>query len=193
MEIEAKVKLKNPSKVRASLNSAGATCKGRVLEKNWLYDHPERTLTKVDKLLRIREDQRVTLAFKGPRQQSEYKKREELEIEFPGASAVRSLLESIGFVTWFYYEKIRETWKLDQSEIVLDELPHLGLFVEVEAPNEGGVDEIIKKLKLPRDYISTTYVEMLREFANRSNMSVQEFKFQPQHEFVLGTPESETR
>lgn len=188
MEIEAKVKLKNPSKVRASLKSARATCEGRVLEKNWLYDHPERTLARIDKLLRIREDQRVTLAFKGPRQQSEYKKREELEIEFPTAMSARALLESIGFVRWFYYEKIRETWKLGLSEIVLDELPHLGLFVEVEAPNEGGVDEIVKKLKLPHDYISTTYVELLREFAARLKMNIHEFKFPPEHEFALGAP-----
>ncbi len=188
MEIEAKVKLKNLAKVRTSLNSAGATCEGRVLERNWLYDHPERTLAKVDKLLRIREDVRATLTFKGPRQQSEYKKREELEIEFPSALSARALLESRGFITWFYYEKIRETWKLGPSEIVLDELPHVGLFVEVEALNEREVDAIIKKLNLPRDYISTTYVEMLKEFASCSNMNTQEFKFPPEYEFSLGAP-----
>ncbi|MBI4832523.1 MAG: CYTH domain-containing protein, partial [Candidatus Lindowbacteria bacterium] len=61
MEIEAKVRLKNPSKLRASLKSAGATFVGRTLEKNWLYDHPEGTLGRADKLLRLREDRRVLL------------------------------------------------------------------------------------------------------------------------------------
>ena len=59
MEIEAKVKLKDPSKLRAILKSAGARFEGRVLEKNWLYDHRERTLGKKDKMLRLREEEKV--------------------------------------------------------------------------------------------------------------------------------------
>lgn len=189
MEIEAKVRLKNPVALRAALTSAGATFEGRVLERNWLYDHPERSLAAADKLLRLRESRRVSLTFKGPRHESEYKKREELEIEFPDASSAASLLKAVGFVMWFYYEKMRETWKLGAAEVVLDELPHLGLFVEIEAPTEAEIEEVVRKLKLPHDYITSTYVEMLDELAPQPGKRVREFKFPSGHESALATGE----
>jgi predicted adenylyl cyclase CyaB len=183
VEIEAKVKVKDPPRLRARLQSTGAVFFGRMLERNWLYDHPERLLARADKLLRLRQDRRVSLTFKGPRERSKYKKREEIEMEFPDYPSVHSFLESVGMVKWFYYEKFRETWKLASSEIVLDELPHLGFFAEVEAPTETEIDEVIKRLKLPRDYINRTYVEMLTELSNnRGEKRVLEFRFPPQHE-----------
>jgi adenylate cyclase class 2 len=189
MEIEAKVRVKDPVALRASLSSAGATFEGRVLERNWLYDHPERTLARADKLLRLRQDRRVSLTFKGPRHQSEYKKREELEIEFPDASSATSLLKAVGFVMWFYYEKMRETWRLGSSEVVLDELPSLGLFVEIEGPTEAEIEEVVRKLKLPRDYITSTYVEMLDELPAQADKRFREFTFPSGHESALATGE----
>jgi adenylate cyclase class 2 len=190
MEIEAKIKLKNLSKLRASLKSAHADFEGRALEKNWLYDYPDRALTRADELLRLRQDTRVYYTYKGPRQESEYKEREELELEFPDASSAGGLLESIGFVRWFYYEKIRETWKLDDCEIVIDELPGLDIFVEVEGPTKQKIDKAVKRLKLPRKYISKTYVEMLQEHASETHKPKHEFKFSPQHESVLAADDA---
>ena len=192
MEIEAKVKLKNPSRLRSRLQSNGAVFVGRTLERNWLYDHPDRPLMRADKLLRLREDRRVSLTFKGPRERSEYKKREEIEIEFPDASGVRSFLESVGMIKWFYYEKIRETWELESSEILLDELPHLGCFVEVEAPTEKEIDGVIKKLKLPRDYINCSYVDLLIESSKGRRERMPEFKFPPQHESALSSGDEDS-
>ncbi len=187
MEIEVKIRLKKPTKLRSSLKSAGATFEGRVLEKNWLYDYSDRILVRTDKVLRVREDRRgyVTFKGKGPRQESEYKEREELEIEFPDASSARALLKSVGFLKWLYYEKIRETWLLEDCEIVLDELPGLGIFVEIEASSKEKIDKVVKKLKLPRKYISTTYVEMLQEHAASADTHTQEFKFPTHYASIL--------
>jgi predicted adenylyl cyclase CyaB len=185
MEIEAKIRLKNHSQFRCSLKSAGATFVGRALEKNWLYDYPDSTLAKADKLLRLREDGRVYFTFKGPRQKSEYKEREEIEFDFPDVSTARSLCENIGFSSWLYYEKVRETWKLDNCEVVIDELPELGIFTEIEGPNKREIEKAIKKLKLPHKYISTTYVELLQKNAAETNTNTQEFRFSPNHEFQL--------
>jgi predicted adenylyl cyclase CyaB len=179
MEIEAKVRLKKPSKLRASLKSVGAIYIGRTLEKNWLYDYPERGLMRADKLLRVRQDVRTILTFKGPREQSEFKKREELQMEFPDVSHAKSLLEAVGFVSWFYYEKIRETWRLGACEVVLDDLPELGLFVEVEAATTDGIESVIKKLKLKRELISLSYVELFQDLLTHTNRRAAEFKFSP--------------
>ena len=185
MEIEAKIKLKEPARLREVLKSVGATFEGRVLEKNWLFDHPERTLMKNDKLLRVREERKVLLTFKGPRRTSEYKMREELQVEFPDSSSARSLLESIGFHQWFYYEKVRETWRLDSTEIVLDELPALGLFVEIEGPSDKDIEAVRKRLKLSRDYISSSYVELLQNLVKDSSPGKSLFQFPQDYQSVL--------
>ncbi|RJP22243.1 MAG: class IV adenylate cyclase [Candidatus Abyssobacteria bacterium SURF_5] len=184
MEIEAKIKLKDASKLRSILKNASAEFISKTLEKNWLFDHPERTLAKKDKLLRLRQDRNVYLTFKGPRQQSEYKIRQELHIQFPDAPSARSLLESIGFRQWFYYEKIRETWRLDGCEIVLDELPGLGLFVEIEAASDKEIETVRKRLKLSRDYINATYVELLQNLSQESRKQWQ-FQFPDNHRSAL--------
>lgn len=186
MEIEAKVKLKDYSHLRKRLRSAGGLYQGRVFERNWLFDHPERLLARADKLLRLREQEnRVFLTYKGPREKSKYKKREELEMEFPSSRAGRALLEAVGFVKWFYYEKFRETWRLGACEVVLDELPLLGLFAEIEAPTDRDVEEAVKRLKLTRDYIASTYVELLNEHSKGADERKLEFSFPAEHKPIL--------
>lgn len=185
MEIEAKIKLKSPSRLRSLLRSAGAQCEGLVLENNWLYDYPDRTLARSGKLLRLRKDQGIRVTLKGPREDSDYKKREEVEFEFPELSKAKALLEAIGFIRWFRYDKYRETWKLDTCEVVLDELPQLGLYVEIEGPSEEEIAAIIKRLKLPRRYITDTYVELFQEHSKGSQIPSQDFRFPLEYESVL--------
>lgn len=187
MEIEAKLRLKNPAKIRSRLKSLNADCAGSVLEKNWLFDHRERILAREDRLLRVRESGRVYLTYKGPRLQTRYKEREEIEIEFPNAAAGCALLRSVGFVRWFYYEKMRETWRLGSCEIVLDELPELGIFIEIEGPSAEEIDATIKKLKLSRrDRLQSTYVELFDEHTKQKDGDRNEFSFAPDHKYSLG-------
>lgn len=186
MEIEAKIKLKNPSRLRALLRSAEAQNESDVtLERNWLFDYPDRTLAHADKLLRLRQDSRVRLTFKGPLQQSEYKEREEIEFEFPELPKARSLLQAIGFIKWFYYEKYRETWRLGNCEVMIDELPELGLYVEVEGPSREEIADVIKRLKLPRHFITDTYVGLLQKHSRQSDVHIQDFRFPPQYRSAL--------
>jgi adenylate cyclase class 2 len=185
MEIEAKLKLKSPSRLRSLLKSADAICSGLVLEKNWLYDYPDHALGKTDKLLRLRQDERVFMTFKGPREESEFKKREEMEIEFPDLPKAQSLLEAVGFCVRFYFEKYRESWMLDPCEVSLDEIPMLGLYVEIEGPNEEEIAKAVKRLKLPRNYIADSYVELLKEHAKKSASNAVDFIFPSDHKSIL--------
>ena len=186
MEIEAKIKLKSPSRLRALLKSAEAERQGLVLERNWFYDYPDRSLVRSDRALRLRQDRRVLLTFKGPRdEESIYKSREEREFEFPELPRAHSLLESLGFAICFYYEKYRESWKLEACEVVLDELPKLGLYVEIEGSHDEEVAKTVKRLKLPRKYITQTYVELLQEHSGASQTHNLEFKFPPDHQSIL--------
>ena len=56
-------------------------------------------------------------------------------------AALEFILEALGYYPALVYEKRRETWRLGETEIVVDELP-FGLFMEIE-----GAEKSIKELK----------------------------------------------
>jgi len=70
-------------------------------------------------------------------------------------------------VETFRYEKRRTTWQVGPCEVTLDEVPHLGWFVEVEGPTEADVRQGLAEIGLAdaptvdRDYV-TLLVEHLR-------------------------------
>ena len=70
--------------------------------------------------------------------------------------ATERIIELLGYKLTAVYEKRREYWRLDDVEVVLDELP-FGLFMEIEGTIET-IDAAEKKLGLkeverePRGY-----------------------------------------
>jgi hypothetical protein len=69
--------------------------------------------------------------------------------------------------------------------VVLDELPYFGLYVEIEGPDNDEIAGAIKRLKLPRRYITETYVELLQEHSKKEKLFTADFKFPPDHQSVL--------
>ena len=60
------------------------------------------------------------------------------------------------------FEKRRETLELDGCKVELDELPHLGSFVEIEGPDEEAVLRVREKLGLAdRPIVKTSYIALL--------------------------------
>ena len=105
---------------------------------------------------------RATLTFKGPRFATALKSREELEIDVSDAEALARMLEGVGFVQILRYEKRRESWELDGCRVELDEPARLGLFVEIEGPNERTILAVQAKLRLDQSHeVLTSYVGML--------------------------------
>jgi adenylate cyclase class 2 len=125
--------------IRETILAAGARLtKPRVYEYNISYDNPWNGLQRKAMLLRLRQDKKARLTFKGTPQEafhSEAKIREELEIEVSDFETTAVILERIGFEQVRTYEKYRETFVLGELEIVLDELP-FGDFVEIEGGQE---------------------------------------------------------
>jgi len=78
VEIEIKLRLSGElAQVRANVRKLGfRISKRRAFESNILFDNVKRTLRKHGKLLRVRRvGRRGLLTFKGPTEQSRYKKR----------------------------------------------------------------------------------------------------------------------
>lgn len=169
LEIEAKFRVEDHEPVRQSLRDRGATCRGRVRETNTIFDTNDRTLLSADKGLRVRSTRlddgsegQATLTYKGPRRITKVKTREEIEIVVEDARKARTLLARLGFVEAITFEKLRETWALEDCTVELDEVPELGTFVEIEGPDEATVARAQASIGLPETaLVRESYVSMV--------------------------------
>jgi adenylate cyclase, class 2 len=169
IELECKLQVTSHAALREKLRSAGGTPVGSVLETNTLFDLPDRSLLRAGCGLRVRSTVALagqakgsTLTYKGPRTPSSFKRREEIEIGISDAAAMADLLRALGYAERIIFEKRRESWLLGGCRVELDELPRLGLFVEVEGPNETAIGSVLTALGLDASAsIVASYVSMV--------------------------------
>jgi adenylate cyclase class 2 len=124
--------------LRAALQEAGFDFQSRYFERNAVLDDAEGSLRAGGNLLRLRSADTCTLTVKlavGSGESENLKQMDERETEVGNFEAMLSILEGLGFQPSFWYEKIRESWRLGRVEVDLDVLP-FGEFVEIEGPQE---------------------------------------------------------
>ncbi|MBK9052761.1 MAG: class IV adenylate cyclase, partial [Chloroflexi bacterium] len=150
LEVEVKFLVADVAAMRQRIEAAGGVLhRGRVYERNIRYDNAWQGLMRQDKLLRLRQDSRNVITFKGPAQNvdvAQVKIREELEIEVNDFDTAAAILQRLGFEAVQVYEKYRETFQLGPVEVVLDELP-FGNFMELEG-EEGEIVAAAARLGL---------------------------------------------
>jgi adenylate cyclase class 2 len=171
-EIEAKMKIADPEAFRRRMAGCGAAGGGTVFEVNHIFDSADGSLRKSGAAIRVREEQRAAggevfrtiLTYKGPRQPGRLKRRAEVETPVADGAAILSILQALGYVETFHFEKRRTAWRLGECEVVLDELPHIGWFAEVEGPSEKAVQKVLADLG-PADtpIVQETYMRLLAD------------------------------
>lgn len=149
LEQEVKFYLSDISALETKLIGLGATrVQPRSHEINLRFDTPDRRLSGRFQVLRLRQDTRARLTYKGPSDpEREVSAREELEVEVSDLGTAHAILESLGFEVMVMYEKYRTAYLLDGVEISLDEMP-FGTFCEVEGPDTESIQVIAEKLGL---------------------------------------------
>ncbi|MBE3069684.1 MAG: class IV adenylate cyclase [Planctomycetes bacterium] len=171
-EIEAKVRIASPEDFRRRLAARGLAEAGTVFEVNRLFDDAAGSLRRRGSALRLREERRpddgtpvrAVLTFKGPVAESRMKRRPEVEVVVGAAAPVAAILEALGLAEAFRYEKRRTTWHAGPCEVVLDEVPHLGWFAEVEGPSEEAVEAVLDDVGLGGEpIIRRGYVRLLSQ------------------------------
>ena len=139
LEVEVKFLVADLAGVRARLVASGAEPGApRIYERNVRFDTADEELLGRQSLLRLRQDSRVRLTYKGLAARdaaSEAKIREEIEVTVSDFDGLAAILSRIGFAAVQTYEKYRETFHWGDVEVVLDELP-FGDFVELEGPSD---------------------------------------------------------
>ena len=145
-ETEIKLYVPDLDKVKQRLEAVGAVITAPwIYERNVRYDDAERTLTPRGVVVRLREDSRVRLTYKEDGKVTEgIMNRFEAEVEVSDFDAMETILGKMGYTPYLTYEKYRTTYELDDTEIVLDEMPY-GNFVEIEG-EIGAIKRVIATL-----------------------------------------------
>ncbi|HEX3357049.1 MAG TPA: class IV adenylate cyclase [Tepidisphaeraceae bacterium] len=169
VEIEAKIKVPDHASLREKLKSLGAEKIGEFFETNTFFDTDDHALRDGDRGLRIRSnrniatnDEKFIVTLKGPRLRGELKSREEYEVGVDDAEKMAAVFGQLGYYAVLSFEKRRERWMLEGCHVELDELPHLGTFVEIEGDGEASVMKVRERLGLSdRPLINEGYIALL--------------------------------
>ncbi len=166
-EIEAKLKVDSLSEIERKLSELGAEFLAGQLQTDYHFDDANTTLTKTDRCLRLRKQmvgksESLFLTYKGAKEKSNFKRRQEIEFEIKDADSVRKLLSALGYEQSLVVEKKRRLWQLGDCEVALDRLPLLGDFVEIEGPDEEKIANAQENLGLSDlSHITESYASLV--------------------------------
>lgn len=153
-ELEVKIQI-NSAKHFQSLHDTCTQLFGppisHVLQLDEYYDTPDGQLKKQDLVVRIRsQNEKKTIALKSPRIDLPSGMTKRIELEFLSAEGekIHDQLTSQGLKPNEAAEKERWTFIHHECEIVLDKLPFIGTFIEIEGPSENAIHEVIALLNL---------------------------------------------
>lgn len=173
LEIEVKLYVPDLDAVAQRLEALGAVLTApRVYERNIRYENAAGTLARSDVVLRLRQDTRARLTYKGAAQAAQHaaegiRARFEAEVEVSDFDTMDLILRQLGFTPHMIYEKYRTTYTLDNAEIVLDEMPY-GNFVEIEGASAETIESLLSRLALTQFRRYGESYALLFEFVKRS-------------------------
>jgi adenylate cyclase class 2 len=181
IEIETKFLVRDLKKIETRLQAMEARLvQPRQFEQNLRFDLPDGTLRKSYRVLRLRQDEKVVLTYKGPGSNAVdgIRAREEWEVSVSDFSTMQKILESLGYMILFTYEKYRTTYIMDSSHVMLDELP-FGYFVEIEGETQSDITTLAERLQLDRDgAIPDSYQVLFERVKDTLNLSFRDLTFE---------------
>jgi adenylate cyclase class 2 len=179
-EIEVKFYLNDLERLRERVLAAGAVkVSERVLETNLRFDTATHYLARNGQALRLRQDAQARLTFKGPAKDAAgARARREIEFTVGDFESARQFIEALGYEISLIYEKYRTTYKLEDVEIVLDELPY-GNFAELEGDHPARIRSLGERLGLDWSRrIGESYTVLFDAFKGRRGLVFRDLSFQ---------------
>jgi len=149
-ETEAKFLHINIEDIRHRLTAIGAKCiQPMRLMQRAIIDHPDMRLQhEKDAYIRVRDEgNKVTLTYK------QFTSLElggalELETNVEDFETTVQIFEAAGLKTKSFQQSKRETWTIDNTEVVIDEWPWLDPYIEIEAGDVDSIKQVASKLGL---------------------------------------------
>ena len=169
LEIELKVRVNSLEHVRRKLEQRKARFCGRVHEHDVYYNAPHRDFSRTDEALRVRyADGKAVVTYKGAKIKNlGLKAREELNTAIQSGEIFENILARLGFVRTAEVNKWRENYSLGNASVALDDVEHLGTFVEIEVLADAdaqnaktGIERLAKELGVEGKPILASYLEL---------------------------------
>jgi adenylate cyclase class 2 len=179
-ETEAKFYIRDLRKIELRLRELKAQLiQPRTHETNLRFDNANSDLRNTYRVLRLRQDEKARLTFKGPSEENEggILSRREIEFVVEDFENARQFLEALGFEAVVFYEKFRTTYEINDIHIMLDELPY-GEFVEIEGENVEAIHTIANLLELNWNaMIKAGYHALFERVAGKYNLESSQLSF----------------
>jgi adenylate cyclase, class 2 len=182
METEVKVRVADREALEQKLPALGfSRVTARTLERNTLYDKPDRELRNSRQILRIRQyGSKWVVTHKrvpsGSTEEGPHKSRVETETVVEDGPVLGKVFEALGFAPVFVYEKWRTEWADAQGHCVLDETP-LGVYAELEGPDEW-IDDTAQKLGIdPSQFITLSYGRIFEQWRDETGSQAMNLTF----------------
>lgn len=179
-ETEVKFYVRDLDRLKARLEGLGAACiQERGLETNLRFDLPDGRLRLDGRVLRLRQDTQTRLTYKSASKKDEgILSREEIEFVVEDFQKAKQFLEALGYQKRVYYEKYRTTYELNETHIMLDELPY-GRFVEIEGETIRTIRALADQLNLNWEAaLATSYIALFECVRKALQLPFQDLSFE---------------
>lgn len=192
-ELEIKIQISSEEHFQAiydSCNRLFGPAISHVFQLDEYYDTPDGQLKKQDLVIRIRSNgEKKTIALKSPRIELPSGMTNRIELEFLSAEGetVHDQLLSQGLKPNEAAEKERWTFIYNDCEIVLDRLPFIGSFIEIEGPSEDAIQNIVQLLSLSTcQVVRKNYGELMKDKFRELQLPLSNIQatFAKQNEFL---------
>lgn len=177
IETEIKISVDCHDDILVRLNELNAVHIKTALETNTFYDHPVINLIDQGCGLRLRHElfdndqEYSTITYKGPKIPGQVKIRPEYETEMADIGQMIEILNNLGFTQELSFQKKRQTYKLGDALILLDIVPLLGCFIEIEAESIEIIQGVQSQLNLLEcELVSQGYPTLLAQYIEQNNM-----------------------
>ncbi|MCK4859893.1 MAG: class IV adenylate cyclase [Candidatus Omnitrophica bacterium] len=169
MEYEVKFKLENKKEILDKLKRLNAQDLGKNKEID-IY------LNLGEKVVRIRKigKQGLITVKRIIRKKIRAKVRKETETRVENVDTLIEIFKGLGFSELKRKEKIRHTFRLDNILVLIDKLPFIGYFIELEGASEAVLKKASKKLDL--DYNKASGVSYENIFFSYCIKNIKKFK-----------------
>ena len=142
VENEIKYRVVSLSTVQTRLSELGFASSDEVSQRDEYYDTDDNLLKLSDYVVRLRwESGKLLIALKGPRWRTDDGRYPRVELEFEGKDreSIDADLKRHGLKRVWVFEKRRVVYvKPGESvEVMLDEAPEIGAYLEIEGESEG--------------------------------------------------------
>lgn len=176
-EVEVKVPIMSSEEMKQKLLDSGASQLNSEVQVDTYFDHPCRTFQETDEAVRVRtrkplDDAELDLShapneltYKGPKIDQKTKTRLEYSVDINDFNAITAILENLGFKSVATVTKKRTFYNLREITISIDDVEHVGLFLELES---------IVHEKSEVESAKRTIFELLDELGIDPNQSVRE-------------------